>query len=516
MEVAAVLLSVMINIAIFYVLYTRRYRGGENVAADQGGQATTLSSKFTWMAIKTKLSQYIPTGENIIKYSQSRVGKYGTDHMAFATFLCLNYILPYFMWAYGEAYRCNVLTINRLVGAMMCIPLLFKKSWPMRALKYFPTYWHITVMYTLPFSTTLSFLIMGGTMEWLLNIALAIIMLSAIVDQLSFIILSILGIFLGIKLYELLWAVMGEMAPFSLDSVTMHYLVYTCIFATSIGLLFLRRRKKEKDKRLETLELFGKIISREVQNILSLSSAYASSIQFFNKQMRIEASLPTEDNQELLLIKMNKRAYISLWETTDGLVRDSVRDVKNLNKKLATLRERIDSDDFTVLSMQKCVTDALKLYDLTSYQEKSMLVNLDEDFQFYGSAYYMQQVVSNLLDNTYKHSQRDCMIEIWLANNRLCVKDNGSGIAKEVLPYIFDPFFTTSKTNIGLGLSFCKLVMDAFGGTIVYKSRQGNPSFTEFLLTFPKLKKTNKKKRGPRKTESCMEAPQQENPSRIL
>ncbi|MCU0318245.1 MAG: ATP-binding protein [Amoebophilaceae bacterium] len=130
----------------------------------------------------------------------------------------------------------------------------------------------------------------------------------------------------------------------------------------------------------------------------------------------------------------------------------------------------------------------------------------------------MQQVISNLLDNTYKHSQRDCIIEIWLANNRLHVKDDGSGIAKKVLPYIFDPFFTTSKTNIGLGLSFCKLVMDAFGGTIVYKSRQGNKSFTEFLLTFPKLKKTKTKKRkqSPYKTSPCMGTLQQENPSRIL
>ena len=463
--------------------------------AYQGEQIAKSPRRSAWMAIKMQLSQCIPTGKNIIRYSQNRVSRYGADHTTFAAFLCLNYILPYFMWTYGETYRCNVLTITRFLGAMMCIPLLFKNSWPTRALKYFPTYWHMTVMYTLPFSTTLSFLIMGGTREWLLNIALAIIMLSAVVDQLSFIILAVLGIFLGSKLYDLLWVVLGEMTPFNPDLVTVHHLTYTCIFATSIGLLCLPRRKKEKDKRWETLELFGKIIGKEVQNILSLSRAYASSIQLFSKQMHIHASLPTDDNRELLLIKMDKRAYSALWETTDGLVRDSARDVQTLNKKLATLRKCIDSDDFTVLSMQRCVTDALSLYGLTSHQKKSMLINIDEDFQFYGSVYYMQQIVLNLLDNTYTHSQRDCTIEIWLANNRLHVKDNGSGIAKEALPYIFDPFFTTSKATIGIGLSFCKLVMDAFGGTIICKSRQGNKAFTEFLLTFPKLKKKGRKKK---------------------
>jgi signal transduction histidine kinase len=494
MEASVVLLSIIINVSIFCALYSKRYRGRDVITCREK-QATKSSRKSAWIAIKMQLSQCIPRGKNIIKYSQNRVSKYGADHTTFAAFLCFNYILPYFMWIYGETYRCNVLTITRFLGAMMCIPIIFKNSWPTRALKYFPTYWHMTVMYTLPLSTTLSFLIMGGTREWLLNIALAIIMLSAVVDQLSFIILAVLGIFLGIKLYDLLWVVLGEMIPFRPDLVTMHYLIYTCTFATSIGLIFLKRRKKEKDKRWETLELFGKIIGKEVQNILSLSRAYASSIQLFSKQMYIDALLPTDDNRELLLIKMDKRAYSALWETTDGLVHDSARDVQTLNKKLATLRQCIDSDDFTILSMQKCVTDALNLYGLTEHQKKGILININEDFQFYGSAYYMQQIVLNLLDNTYAHSQQDCTIEMWLSNNRLHVKDNGSGIAREALPYIFDPFFTTSKATIGIGLSFCKLVMDAFGGTIICKSKQGNKAFTELVLAFPQLKKQERKKK---------------------
>jgi signal transduction histidine kinase len=270
----------------------------------------------------------------------------------------------------------------------------------------------------------------------------------------------------------------------------MHQLTYTCIFATSIGLLFFERREREEDKRMETLELFGRVASAEVRNILALSKAYASSIQFFEKQMHVDKVLPTEDGRELLLIKMDKRVHLSLKETIDGLMRHSKRGVQNMNRMLATLRKNIDTDDFTIFSMQPCVTDALTLCRLNSHQKSSLLVNLDEDFQIYGSAYYMQHILYNLVENAYKHSQRDCIVEIWLANHKLHVKDNGVGISKEALPYIFDPFFTTTEVAVGIGLSFCQIVMEAFGGVIICKSKQGKKSFTEFVLTFPEIEAT--------------------------
>jgi hypothetical protein len=349
-------------------------------------------------------------------------------------------------------------------------------------------------MYVLPLSTTLSFLITGGTTEWLINITLAIVMLSAVVDWRSFIILAALGIGLGVTLYHLSFAMLKDMGLSSLDLVATHQLIYTCIFSTSIGLLFFGRREKVVDSRLDTLELFGKVVGAEVQNLLTLSKAYASSVQFFSKQMHVDKVLPAEDNRELYLIKMDKRVYLSLQETTDGLIHDSERGVQTINRILVTLQKHISTDDFTTLSMQTCVNNTLALYALSTQQKGSLLTNLGEDFQFYGSAYYMQHMLINVLENAYKHSQRDCTVEIWLANNKLHVKDNGTGIAKEVLPYIFDPFFTTTKETMGIGLAFCRLVMEAFGGIIICKSKQGRHSFTEFVLTFPEINKNTKEK----------------------
>lgn len=65
------------------------------------------------------------------------------------------------------------------------------------------------------------------------------------------------------------------------------------------------------------------------------------------------------------------------------------------------------------------------------------------------------------------------------------VKDNGSGIPKEILGKIFQPFFTTkpSGQGTGLGLSMSYDIIRAHGGTLAVDSEPGQ--FTEFTITLP-------------------------------
>ena len=67
----------------------------------------------------------------------------------------------------------------------------------------------------------------------------------------------------------------------------------------------------------------------------------------------------------------------------------------------------------------------------------------------------------------------------------LTVADNGPGVPTEVHALIFEPFFTTKAAGegTGLGLSFCRAVVEGHGGTIRLESTPG--AGTSFHLEFP-------------------------------
>lgn len=66
---------------------------------------------------------------------------------------------------------------------------------------------------------------------------------------------------------------------------------------------------------------------------------------------------------------------------------------------------------------------------------------------------------------------------------QLVIKDSGSGIKDDILPYIFDPFFSTKKQGRGLGLSACLSIIEQHGGAIEVQSETGKG--TVFTVYFP-------------------------------
>jgi len=105
----------------------------------------------------------------------------------------------------------------------------------------------------------------------------------------------------------------------------------------------------------------------------------------------------------------------------------------------------------------------------------------------------VQQVLINLIDNAVKYTNKGTLIKIHLfaIEDRAIIEvsDNGQGIPEESLPQIFDKFYTLnnssvdSRRGIGLGLSICKSIMEAHGGTITaYNNKSGGASFK---LSFP-------------------------------
>jgi signal transduction histidine kinase len=107
----------------------------------------------------------------------------------------------------------------------------------------------------------------------------------------------------------------------------------------------------------------------------------------------------------------------------------------------------------------------------------------------------IRTVLRNLLENARKFSLPDSRpIEIEVAENSesllVRVRDNGVGIPDIDLPNLFEPFYRVDRSRsrktggYGLGLSICKRIMEAHGGSISVTSNPGRGSC--FLLAFPK------------------------------
>jgi len=67
----------------------------------------------------------------------------------------------------------------------------------------------------------------------------------------------------------------------------------------------------------------------------------------------------------------------------------------------------------------------------------------------------------------------------------ISIRDNGSGIPKDILDKIFQPFFTTKPTGqgTGLGLSLSYDIIKAHGGELKVETKEGE--YAEFIITLP-------------------------------
>ncbi|AIQ30873.1 MULTISPECIES: HAMP domain-containing sensor histidine kinase [unclassified Paenibacillus] len=110
----------------------------------------------------------------------------------------------------------------------------------------------------------------------------------------------------------------------------------------------------------------------------------------------------------------------------------------------------------------------------------------------------LEQVLTNLLDNAFRHTPADKRISIRadstaLEGRRVLeieIRDQGVGITPEDLPYIFERFYKADKARVrgesggtGLGLAIVKNIVESHHGSIHASSKLGEG--TAFTLRLP-------------------------------
>jgi len=121
-------------------------------------------------------------------------------------------------------------------------------------------------------------------------------------------------------------------------------------------------------------------------------------------------------------------------------------------------------------------------------EEKKITISpiFDEQLSARFDATLLEQAVVNLLDNAIKYSEPESTIHLKAHHNnseiRICIEDQGIGIAKKHLPRLFERFYRVDKARsrtlggTGLGLAIVKHIAQAHGGNVTVESTPGQGS----------------------------------------
>jgi signal transduction histidine kinase len=98
----------------------------------------------------------------------------------------------------------------------------------------------------------------------------------------------------------------------------------------------------------------------------------------------------------------------------------------------------------------------------------------------------LSEIVINLLSNALKATEAGGYIRVKAGRIAsevfIEVKDTGSGIKPEDLPFIFERFYKVSEGGLGLGLTIVKELVEAHSGRIEVKSEYGKGSAFTFFI----------------------------------
>ena len=165
---------------------------------------------------------------------------------------------------------------------------------------------------------------------------------------------------------------------------------------------------------------------------------------------------------------------------------DSLRaEARHLSKIVNDLHE-LSLADAGVLSIKKDPLDPVPVLEetlshfQTRFEERQITVDNrvgnEPPINIIGDADRLQQLFSNLLENTLRYADSPGTLKIWQerSENHLTVffEDSGPGVPAEALERLFDRLYRVDKSRSrkqggsGLGLSICKSIVTALDGEI--------------------------------------------------
>lgn len=393
----------------------------------------------------------------------------------------IGFILFYFVWTiwFPQPYENIVL---RLIGSALGLGLILTPVWPTAVRRYLPGYWFITILYTLSFFFAFYFLMNHASVISALSLLCSVFLLVLLVDLLSLSVLLIIGWGLALTCYYFL----SPELYFGEEHMEM---LIVMIFIIIAGSTVNYKTAMLQQQRLDGMAAAAGMIAHELRTpLLGIKSgaqalARYSPALFHGYEQARNAGLIDKP------IRNQRLQHLSGVSTRIINEIDYANTIIDMLLVKAGRENSLDNCQLEVCSMAACLKQALARYPFQHSQNRD-LIECQGDFQFVGSPLLMQHVLFNLIKNALYAiaTAQKGNIHIWVEEDDkyhiLHFRDTGKGMGPKQLSRLFEHFYTTTFMGTGIGLSFCKLVMDRFHGYICCDSKIGE--YTHFRLYFPK------------------------------
>ena len=178
---------------------------------------------------------------------------------------------------------------------------------------------------------------------------------------------------------------------------------------------------------------------------------------------------------------MEKHGFLELRRTL-------LEQVEYMDKIISSLQDYASpyKPNLTPTSLHELVNSVLLTLSIPDNVEVNVLIPEDLPKVMVDPT-FMKRVFTNLFTNALQAMPDGGRLTIRAHKTEeavsISVEDTGVGIPEEKLDKIFTPLFTTKSKGIGLGLSICKRLLEAQGGSITVKSQVGKGS--TFTLKIP-------------------------------
>jgi PAS domain S-box-containing protein len=242
--------------------------------------------------------------------------------------------------------------------------------------------------------------------------------------------------------------------------------------------------------------------TRRTQEALHRSMTELAHITRVTMLGELAASIAHEVSQPIAAIVTNGDAalrwlnrevpdYGEAFQAINDMIRNARRSSEVIRRVRALAQKR--DPHYARLSINAMVEESVELvsHELQTHRTALAVELASEQPIVRGDRVQLQQVIVNLLMNGVQ-----AMTSITDRPRRLkvctrvddentvfvAVRDSGTGISKENATRLFSAFFTTKADGMGMGLSICRSIVEAHGGTIGVAAHEGPGATFEFSL----------------------------------